>query len=499
MDGPIKRPDRVRSGIDPLSIQLNEPATWRPGDLPPELSQTAQIEHLTAELAKAEERYKALESSVPLGIVRLLPSGFIDQANARAEEMFGVGRLANRRMLRYVDQPDEEKFTAALAAVAAGRSPQSFEVVLINADNRRLHCQATLHTLSGAPEDRVIASFLDMSLLAHASRMAKQAVSDLDAVVKYAVMPTVVLSADGKMITANERAAELLARPIGAVAGQALDKWIVEHSRESFNDLVIRRGRGPLTVDMVAAGQARRVRVHLVGVEWASEPGLVATLEDVTERERQASRDEREGRLASLGLLVAGVGHEVNNPLAFVVPNVSEVAEALRVIEPSRPVGHLTAAEGVEMLDEASAGLDRIASIVRDLRGFHSTDDTLEVLSVNEVVVDTLRLADARLRQTARVRRDLGAVPVLRANRGRLGQVVLNLLFNAAEAMPERERDDNRITVRTWYEEGVISLLVRDNGKGIDPEHMSNLFDPFFTTRKEGLGARPGDLRQHRS
>ena len=179
----------------------------------------------------------------------------------------------------------------------------------------------------------------------------------------------------------------------------------------------------------------------------------------------------------------------MNNPLAFVVPNVSEVAGALRQVERGRILGGLRVTDALEMMEEAEQGLHRIATITRDLKNFHSTDDSKESLSLNEVVVDTLRLADSRLRQTTRVRRDLGALPLVHANRGRLGQVVLNLLINAADAMPEdRPLEQNRIRVRTWFENGVLHLEVNDNGKGISQQHLPNLFDPFFTTRRAGTG-----------
>ena len=488
MDRPLKGLDPLAASVRPTSIKLLQSAA-EPVDGPTlQFFQAGEIERLRAELDASQKRYDALESTLPVGVVRVAPSGFIEHANAHAETLLGGGRLINQRMGRFIDQRDAAQFDSTLEQVLTGGEPRSCEISLIGKNGAQVRCQVGLQRLDDSAEARIVISLLDLRRITDATEAADRANAHVEALLQSSILPMIVIGGDRRIRSGNERAGELLATPTAALQGEAIDQWIVEANREAFHDLVNRRGRGPLTAEMVAAGQARRVRVYLTGVEWKAEPCLVVTLEDVSERERQASRDERDGRLASLGLLVAGVGHEVNNPLAFVVPNVHEVAEALRVMDPGRAVGHLTAAESVEMLDEAAEGLERIANIVRDLKGFHSTDDQLEMLSVNEVVVDTLRLADSRLRQSAKVRRDLGTVPTLQANRGRLGQVVLNLLFNAAEAMVERSPSESQIAVRTWFEGGVIHLLVSDNGRGIDSKHLPNLFDPFFTTRKAGSG-----------
>ena len=487
MARPIKPGDKLPVSVRPSAIKLLPGTTLR-HDTAAQNLHMAEIEQLKVELAEAKAEVGGLWGGLPLPIITLANNGFIEQVNRPAEVMLGGGRLVNQRMGRFIHQQCVAAFETALDAALQGASPQSCELTLLTRASPRLQCSAHLHRLDVGREPKALLSLIDATRVSEAVQTATQATVDLRAVLQHQMHPMVVLGVDGYIRLGNPPAARLLGSAQG-LEGEALELWIVEAARSEFREVLYRRSRGPLNVDIVRRGEVRRVQIQLIPVRWHGEPCVVAAFDDVTEHERQANLNEREGRLASLGLLVAGVAHEINNPLAFVVPNVHEVANALRSQEPGRMIGGMQTQDLCEMLEEAGQGLQRIANITRDLKSFHRTDGGLESLSLNEVVVDTLRLADNRLRQNAQVRRDLGAIPPVQANRGRLGQVILNLLINAADAMPpERLEADNRITVRTWLERGVIHIEVGDNGKGIEKRHLPNLFDPFFTTRQAGTG-----------
>lgn len=197
-------------------------------------------------------------------------------------------------------------------------------------------------------------------------------------------------------------------------------------------------------------------------------------------------------RLASVGTLAAGVAHEINNPLASVIANLAQAAEELDRL-PGEGVGS-AAAELRDLIEGARRGADRVRRIVRDLKTFARFDeDRVAPVDVHAVLDATLSLAGNEIRHRARLVRDYGEVPQVRANEARLGQVFLNVLMNAVQAMPEgeAERQELRITTRADAE-GRVIVEVQDTGSGIAPEDLPRIFDPFYTTRPVGLGAGLG-------
>jgi PAS domain S-box-containing protein len=214
-------------------------------------------------------------------------------------------------------------------------------------------------------------------------------------------------------------------------------------------------------------------------------------------RAREAARAAQERlvraeRLASIGTLAAGVAHELNNPLTFVLSNLEFVADVLR--ERTAGVDAGDACELLRAVDDASEGAERMRAIVRDLRTLGRADDaTEEPVEVRRVVEYAVHLASSEIRRRARLTWELGAVPPVRGNEGRLGQVLLNLLVNAAHAIPEGATERNEIRVATRVmPDGRVALEVRDTGAGIAPELHGRIFDPFFTTKPVGLGTGLG-------
>jgi nitrogen-specific signal transduction histidine kinase/CheY-like chemotaxis protein len=208
-------------------------------------------------------------------------------------------------------------------------------------------------------------------------------------------------------------------------------------------------------------------------------------------------------RMVSLGTLASGMAHEINNPLAFVMGNLdflademSRLAKELRNgLSPQRADGLQGRLDAMmSALREARAGADRVGTIVRDLNTFSRGDeDTRTPVDVRHVLESAINIANNHIRQRARLLRDYREVPVVDANEARLGQVFLNLLMNAAQAIPEGQADRHQICVVTRPDDsGQVVVEFHDTGCGIAPEHLDRLFDPFFTTRPVGEGSGLG-------
>jgi CheY-like chemotaxis protein/two-component sensor histidine kinase len=199
--------------------------------------------------------------------------------------------------------------------------------------------------------------------------------------------------------------------------------------------------------------------------------------------------------MASLGTLAAGIAHEINNPLAYVTGNLEAVAETLVAVAsaPGSIVGR-EHAEVTAAISDARDGAERVRKIVHGLRVFSRSEDELRVpIALSGVIEAAIRMTSNELRHRAQVVRELGPVPLVVADDGRLTQVFINLLVNASHAIPEGRSDHNRITVRTRTDDrGSAVVEVEDTGKGIDPDVRSRVFDPFFTTKDVGAGTGLG-------
>ena len=252
------------------------------------------------------------------------------------------------------------------------------------------------------------------------------------------------------------------------------------------------------------------VSVALFRDEQDRPAGIVAVTRDITERKRLEARMAQTDRMASVGLLAAGVAHEINNPLTYVLQNVASLAEDLPHLVHAQQrlldeVGRQRARElvGDEMhlptpaeLDEAPRvaseaveGARRVRDIVRDLKTFaHTGDEELVQLSVNDVLVTAANMAANEIRYRAHLEQDLADVPDIVANEGKLAQVFLNLLVNAAHAIDEGDVQGNEIRLITREVGGRVEVVIRDTGKGIPAADLPHLFEPFFTTKDVGFG-----------
>ncbi len=188
-------------------------------------------------------------------------------------------------------------------------------------------------------------------------------------------------------------------------------------------------------------------------------------------------------RLAAVGRLAATVGHEINNPLAYVIGNLD--ALAARGLTPG--------SETARLVNDARDGADRVRRIVRDLKAFaRNESDGVGPVDVRRVLDSTISIASNEIRHRARLVRDFGDVRAVVANESRLGQVFLNLLVNAAQATRAGDVQANEIRVTTRATGDRVTIEIRDTGVGIPPDLLDRIFDPYFTTRSDAVGTGLG-------
>ena len=226
-------------------------------------------------------------------------------------------------------------------------------------------------------------------------------------------------------------------------------------------------------------------------VEIGGTPAVVASGRDVTERKRMSAKLLVTDRMASLGTLAAGIAHEINNPLAYVTGNLEVAAETLADPAVSPLPG---SAELAAVISDARDGAERVRKIVHGLRSFSRGEEEHRApLALPGVLEAAIRLAGNELRHRAQLVREIASTPLVIADDSRLTQVFINLLVNAAHAIPEGRSDDNRITVRTRSDDaGRAVIEIEDTGRGMAADVQARVFDPFFTTKDVGEGTGLG-------
>jgi C4-dicarboxylate-specific signal transduction histidine kinase len=197
-------------------------------------------------------------------------------------------------------------------------------------------------------------------------------------------------------------------------------------------------------------------------------------------------------RLASIGQLAAGVGHEINNPLSYVLSNLHYLQKEL--VSHQQHLPEEVRQELLEVAREARDGAERVRLIVKDLKELaRPTEEPAGPVNLHEVVSTAGKLVARELRHRARLVEDCADVPPVLGSATRLGQVFLNLFINAAHAIPKGNEQENEIRVeaRVSGPDRVI-VEVHDTGCGIPQENLRRIFDPFFTTKPTGEGTGLG-------
>jgi PAS domain S-box-containing protein len=302
----------------------------------------------------------------------------------------------------------------------------------------------------------------------------------------------VLADGTGSVVDANVAAERILGVPRRELAGRSLESVVgslggADRERALAASLAATPfDAEPATVEL-DDGSGRIIELDGRAVRRAGPHPAVrfVVLRDRTGERRNERALRQRQKLESVGILAAGVAHEVNNPLAFVRANLVH----LRGLEGKTPEDR---DEIAEVVDESLVGLDRIARIVEGMLHLsRRASDRAETVAVNAAVEEALRFASLHESRRVRVETELAAdLPRVRASTDHLVQVLLNLLLNARQALAEHE--GGSIVVSTRRGEGCVEIAVTDDGPGVPTEHRERIFTPFFTTRAPNQGTGLG-------
>jgi two-component system cell cycle sensor histidine kinase/response regulator CckA len=318
-------------------------------------------------------------------------------------------------------------------------------------------------------------------------------------------LPEAVLAhRDGTVVYANPAAIALLGLEAGAdLRGQPALDLVHPDDREALETRLC-RGSEPEAALFREERLVRRdgvvidVELAAIPIEYEGAGASLAIARDISERKRMEARLLTSDRLASLGRLAASVGHEINNPLAWMIGNLELVGRELAAL--AGTLDEAVLARIQERVDAIAEGADRVRTIVGDLRTLARDDvDPPSAVELHRALDRCVEMAAHELRHRARVVKEYVATPlVVRGSEGRIGQAFLNLIVNAAQAIAEGAVQDNEVRLRTSIRDGgalrpaLAVVEVEDTGAGIAAHARERLFEPFFTTKSPGAGTGLG-------
>jgi PAS domain S-box-containing protein len=374
---------------------------------------------------------------------------------------------------------------------------RSFELPMLRKDGSRIQVEVTASRVTMAGRAAIVTFFYDLSGRQRAREALAASEARFRTVVESAPDGVTILRGE-TIVYLNPAAAEMLGlrgveQAIGHPIADFLHEDDVPIARRRIAELVRTGQRFAEPAEYRTRRQDGReaiVELSSIPIEYEGAPAVLGFARDITERKAIQEKLVQADRLAAVGTLAAGIAHEINNPLAYVVLGLQYLERELPKLggDPAR------VAEALTRLREVRSGAERVGTIVRDLKTFARADEIARgPVDVRSVIEAALRIADNEIRHRANLVREYDDVPPADGNSARLEQVFLNLLVNAAHAVSDRDprSSEIRLVLRRGDDETVIAE-VKDNGAGMSPEVLRRVFDPFYTTKPVGVGTGLG-------
>ncbi len=473
-----------------------------------------------AVLRQSEQRLWLYMRSSPLAIVGLDADFEIVEWNDAATRIFGwteaeaLGSSA-WRLVPEGARPQVGEVRKRLLARSGGERSRNDNVTK---DGRTIVCD--WYNASIAADDGEVVGVVslvdDVTDRISSERALQRSEARFRALIERAP-DTIMVIRDERLLYANPAAVRTLGYDDAAeLVGQELTSLVHPDEAARVRMRVAKLSEGttltPADYRFVRRdGSIVNAEVLAMAIDYDGAPAVLTYIRDITERIQLQARLLQTDRLVSVGTLAAGVAHEINNPLAYLLTNV-EVVRQRKLPELRRSLDRIAEQSGdaalraemqaleaqlddaLEMLDVAREGADRVRSIVRDLKTFSRADEELAgPVDVRRVLEASIQMAWNELRHRARLVKRYAAVPNVEGTESRLGQVFLNLLVNAAQALPVGHAGEHEISVETATDErGRVVVTIADTGPGIPPQQLRRVFDPFFTTKPVGVGTGLG-------
>ena len=460
-------------------------------------------------LTGADHSYRVLMDAMSQGVATLGDRHLVTYCNSRFAELLGapVEKIVGTSLLALVPESAGRRLSALLEAGAHAVSKAEFTLPRPEGGALLPVLLAVSQvTIDGGAVLCVIGS--DLTELKEREQALARERAERDAslresearyrrIVETAVEGIWLLDAEFKGTFVNRALAEMLGRSPSELRGRAIFEFMEPESGAAARRLLERRRRySEIREFGFLRADGRELWAVLSSSPIQSDDGQnlgsVVMVSDVSERRKMQAQLLLADRMSSLGTLSAGVAHEINNPLAYVIGSLDLLASRLPMV--CRELDRDTCRWLEQQIERAREGSERVRTIVRDLKSFSRADEEkVTAIDLHRSLETSLTLVWNEIKHRARLVKDFAAVPAVRANEARLGQVFINLLVNAAQAIPEGDIDNNELRVvgRTDAAGNAV-VEIHDTGCGIPAENLGRIFEPFFTTKPVGEGTGLG-------
>jgi PAS domain S-box-containing protein len=453
-----------------------------------------QWRRLEPVLAESERKLSALLESASQGIVVIDVAGRITLVNARLEAMFGYSReeLLGQTLETLV--PPELRGRHAEHRTRYASNPHvrpmgvGLELTGQRKDGGRFPVEISLSYTETADALLCVGFVTDISERKRFEEALRRSEAQARAVLEAAGQAIVITSERGAILSINHQAEVMFGYPREELIGQTIEVLLpdrlrtrhVDHRATYFRDPHVRpMGRGLELSARRADGTEFPVEISLSYVETDEGLRALAFVTDITQRQVLERATRQAERLTALGQLSAGLAHEVNNPIGVMTTRVELMLMDAEANE--------LPAEVVDDLKVLHRHAQRVATITNSLLSFaRQGPQERTLVSLDDVISTVLVLVGRQYeRQGVQMRHEgAGALPPVLGHSNALQQVILNLVTNAAQAMPE----GGEVVLSSSVHQGRVRIVVADNGPGIAAEHVSHIFEPFFTTKASGTG-----------
>lgn len=301
----------------------------------------------------------------------------------------------------------------------------------------------------------------------------------------------IIVASGGEVIGANRAAEQLFGRRRDEIDGLPITDLLPLQTSYAAVSKVVASG-DTFQSELKLEHNAEPVHVEVRGSSYRfrREQHVLLSVRDITRQKQMQEQLYRADRLASLGTMAAGVAHEINNPLSFIISNLEVILWDLK---------HETEPDLDDVSDaikRAKKGAERVERTVRDLTNFShgGLDDSVEPVDVRRMLDLAVQMVEKTIQHKGgRLIKDYANTPPVLANEARLNQVFVNLLLNAAQALPERAHETNLVEISTHVDaQKRVIVCIRDTGSGIPDKIRDRIFDPFFTTKPVDQGTGIG-------
>jgi two-component system NtrC family sensor kinase len=474
-------------------------------------------------LRENEEKFESISASAQDAIIMMDNNGNISYWNEAAEKIFGytkkeaIGKELHRFLgpERYYEAYRKafNKFRNTGKGAVVGKT---LELVGVKKDGREFPLELSLSSVKIRNKWNAIGIVRDITKRKLAEDMLRESEEKYRSLV--ANIPTVTWTSDSEgnivFISPNiEKMCGFIPEEIYQ-AGERL--WLrrihpddVEHVKEAYGLLFARNEIFDVEY-RIRKKDGQWIWLHDRSITTYEKNGVMyadGVFSDITERvraqeelkEMQAHLVQTE-KMASLGMLVAGVAHEINTPVGAItsmydtlVRTVEKLRSTLDTICSMKPKDQQKVNKLYKIIEDANhvitSGTERVTNIVRRLKSFARLDEAeFEKVNIHEGIEDTLTIVHHELKHKAVVERQFGNLPLISCNPSQLNQVYLNILVNAVQAI----KDKGTITITTFQKKDHVYIQIKDTGIGIPKEALKKIFDPGYTTKGVGVGTGLG-------